>query len=169
MIKSNLLMLCMIMGGCTAPAPRPDSFHAYIAKWEGCIHTPSHDTVGIGHKGAHGLYYTDADIERLYSQDYAVALRACRYCVRGFDSLPRDARWVALSLAWSVGPTGLSRFAHFCAALSEHRYDDAATELLNSKWAEQVQLDRLRDHRARLYQLYLHGLAQHTLHQIKAS
>lgn len=142
------------------------AFRLYIVQWEGCSVTPvyhparpythSETTVGIGHNVRYGMelvggyqphrHYTPREITLLYTQDYARAIGACRVNVAGFDSLPRPARFVCLSLAWTCGPTGFSRWHDLQADLEHHMYSIAASELLSSRWSHQVVAVRLKDH-----------------------
>lgn len=149
------------------------AFRLYITGWEGCTSRPVYHhasrytrgetTVGIGHNvqwsmdlvGGYSPHrqYTPREITLLYDADYARAIGACRVQIARFDSLPQTARWVCLSLVWTCGPTGFSRWSSFQLALSHHMYSIAAVELEASRWAHQVSADRLTDHWQRLSSL----------------
>jgi GH24 family phage-related lysozyme (muramidase) len=156
------IMLIALSLSTLASAQTAEAFRPYITQWEGCKHVPYYRTatgersVGVGHNTSGDPWqgwYSDADIDRLYRLDYARALDACRTCIDDFDTLPFDAKVVAMSLAWCCGHEGLHRFTGFCMALGGRHYDWAAGELWDSLWARQVSRARLTDHLTRLRSL----------------
>ena len=54
------------------------------------------------------------------------------------DSRPRNAQLVIGDMAFNMGLPTLSTFAKFKAALDQNRYDIAAQEMQNSRWAKQT-------------------------------
>jgi hypothetical protein len=109
--------------------------------------------VGIGHNlTAHGRpvrRYAAVEVERLFMQDFSVALDSCRKGIEDFDSLPVNLQILCISVHWGVGRTGFARFHDFRLAMSHRAYLLAASELRLSKWATQVSRAR-RDHHVAL-------------------
>ena len=151
------LVLAQLSLGQTA-----EQFRPYIQKWEGYSNTPIYrkngeGVIGIGHNIAYDKnikkYYSNLEIHNIYVRDYAKALSAVRKWIEDFDSLPTDAKFVCLSVEWTVGSTGFERFEEFRTNIADHRYKAAATELFDSKWADQVSRARLNDHINKLINL----------------
>ena len=49
-----------------------------------------------------------------------------------------EVRLVLINMAYQMGPTGLSKFTETIGHLKESNYDLAASEMLNSIWANQT-------------------------------
>ena len=126
----------------------------YISGNEGCESVPYKDTkgywtVGKGHRlfgePSDGLMdgITEEEIERLFHQDILTAHIACRHAFRGFDSFPEDAQMVLMDLAFNMGEgsdkrkTGIEGFDNMQIAVSERNWNEAAWQMLDSKYAKE--------------------------------
>ena len=56
----------------------------------------------------------------------------------GFQELPEDKKAVLVNMAFNLGVNGLLKFKKMLAAVLEERWEDASSEMLNSRWADQV-------------------------------
>lgn len=94
-------------------------------------------TIGIGHN-LDELGITEAEARAILADDIA------RICADLDRSLPwwrglGEARQEALAeMAFNLGPGGLLAFHNTLSALQDGRFEDAAREALNSRWAVQV-------------------------------
>ena len=100
-------------------------------------------TVGVGHNlEAHPLDLTypltDEQVDQILADDL----------VRVFSGLDRKVGWwrnlscarqrVLANMAFNLGVDGLLEFKRMILAVDRGHYDQAAREMLNSKWARQV-------------------------------
>ncbi len=115
---------------------------AQLVRDEGLRLKPYTDTIGRLSIG-YGRNLTDVGI----SQAEAAALldtdmtRAVSELQRAFPFVMDldSTRFIVLAcMAFNLGVTRLAKFTAMWAALRAHEYDQAATEMLNSQWAEQV-------------------------------
>jgi GH24 family phage-related lysozyme (muramidase) len=156
MFSKNLLLLASIfVGGIPSLASTADETTIFVSliSFEGFRLTPYKEkgcsswSVGIGHNlTAHKQRikeYTQKEVMEFFHEDYLEALSTARRLVRDFDNLPEPAQIVVIQLIWSVGPTGFYKFKKFRMALNNKSWVTARKELLNSKWAGQVQKERV--------------------------
>jgi hypothetical protein len=87
--------------------------------------------------------YTHQEVIDFFEQDYNQMVASARRLVVDFDKLPEPAQLVVINLMWSVGPTGFAKFKNFRLALKYRAFNLARAELIDSKWAGQVQPERL--------------------------
>lgn len=149
-MRSLLTYLCAAALWCGTTHAAPLTIdRAYIAMvtWEGHRLVPYKDrdgwSVGVGHAlTMHGepvrRAYTRAEVYQLFLHDFAVSQEVCRAGVRDFDGLPEEVQLVALSVAWTCGPTGFMAFRDFRRALSRRAWTASATALYLSRWYGQV-------------------------------
>ncbi len=143
-------------------AQSPREIRQFLVTWEGyttrvVIRDNGERVVGVGHNLRYPApldprksTYTKEELDTAFAHDLKIATAACQRHIPNFDTLPIDARLVALSLAWTVGPTGLEQFRDFRAALGRRDYRTAAIALEKSEWARQVGMRRANDHCDRL-------------------
>ena len=62
-----------------------------------------------------------------------------------YDSLPEAVKIVLQDMAYQLGVAGVMRFKKFLAALEVERFDMAAKEMLDSKWAKVDSPSRARE------------------------
>lgn len=55
-----------------------------------------------------------------------------------FDKLNKTRKDVIINMAFNLGLAGLFKFSNMIAAISNNDYDQAAHEMLDSRWAKQV-------------------------------
>jgi lysozyme len=94
-------------------------------------------TIGVGrnieHKGIteeEAVYLLENDIEYFTNQLEEKLI--------GFQDLSEGKKAVLVNMAFNLGVNGLLKFKNMLAAVFEERWEDASSEMLNSKWADQV-------------------------------
>ena len=97
-----------------------------------------YETIGVGRNiASSGLGLSDDEIDYLLKND----IERCRLELNTFswfedlDSVRQDA---LLNLCFNLGITRLLGFRNALARMAEGRYQEAADEFLDSRWAQQV-------------------------------
>lgn len=101
-------------------------------------------TIGVGRNlDDRGL--RDSEIDLMLTNDIAEATGECRRLVRGFDQLSDVRQEVLVNMMFNLGYTRLAWFRKFLDALSRSDWTEAANQMLDSKWADDVgdRADRL--------------------------
>jgi lysozyme len=100
-----------------------------------------HVSIGTGRclDSRHGISITEA--EYLLSIDIATIERRL-VSLDWYVSLDPVRRGVMVNLAFNLGFNGLQSFGRMIAACERRDWNAAVAELLNSRWAEQVQPSR---------------------------
>ncbi len=93
-------------------------------------------TIGVGRNLAdRGL--DETEIEFLLDNDINDCIAEAQK-FRWFEALDPVRQAAVTELVFNLGLTRLSGFKKFLNFMNEHRYTQAAAELLDSKWAQQV-------------------------------
>lgn len=99
-------------------------------------------TIGRGHTGPgvhKGLTWTQLQSDQARDADIAHAVDGCRvHLSPWFDKLDEVRQAVLISMAFQMGINGLMAFVHFLGAVRDGRWNAAAGEMLDSKWAKQT-------------------------------
>jgi lysozyme len=77
-------------------------------------------------------------VKILFNDDAALAIKNAKLFVNNFDSLPHDAKLVLIDMSYNMGLPRLSKFKDFKAALENMDFKNAAKEMQDSKWYNQV-------------------------------
>jgi len=94
-------------------------------------------TVGIGHNLTdNGL--NDASIDFVFGEDIHAAAVDLDHNLPWWRTLDPVRQRVLLNLDFNMGWKVFSQFARFFSAVHQQRWDDAAMELIASRWAVQV-------------------------------
>ena len=94
-------------------------------------------TIGIGHNlEDRGL--SESQIESIFWDDIQVAERDLNAIYPDWRELSDARQRVLLNMVFNLGRTTLSKFVKMWAAIKEERWERAAAEMLDSKWANQV-------------------------------
>lgn len=119
-----------------------DTMRAELIRDEGVKLKPYRDTVGkltigvgrnlddVGISEAEAAHLLDGDIER--------TARALDKALPWWRNLDDVRQRVVLNMAFNMGINSLRRFKNTLAAIQAGKYEDAATGMLSSKWAQQV-------------------------------
>ena len=111
-------------------------------------------TCGIGHLIVEGdeeygqEVGTEVSKERvaeLFESDVQVTLDECERLYSGFSELPEEVQHILANMMFNMGRPRLSGFKKFNAAIAAGEWEEAAEEMIDSRWYRQVQnrADRL--------------------------
>jgi lysozyme len=116
-----------------------------IKRHEGCRLKAYKDslgfkTIGYGHLMSIGdkEEITNEEAEAMFEKDFQTALSNCRLFIAGFDALSENRRGVLVDMCFNLGLKGLLGFKNTLAMIKAGKFEEAATNMLNSKWASQV-------------------------------
>lgn len=93
-------------------------------------------TVGCGHNLR--VPITNVAINQILTDDLAVAEEAVDRLGTWVQGLSEYRRGVLVNMAFNLGGAGLYKFRLMLAACQRGDFEDAAREMLDSKWARQV-------------------------------
>ena len=99
-------------------------------------------TVGYGHN-IEDNPMPELIAEKLLHHDIAGALADCER-FDWFFELDGVRQRVIVNMVFNIGANGVSKFKKMIAAIEEKRYSLAASEMLDSRWANQVGRRALR-------------------------
>jgi lysozyme len=94
-----------------------------------------HLTIGWGHNMMKPI--SDAAAEQVLEDDIDDAIRNMPH-KDIYDKLSGPRKEVLVNMCFNLGPRGLKSFKRMWVALSVEHYVLAASEMLSSRWAEQV-------------------------------
>jgi len=111
-------------------------------------------TCGIGHLIVEGdeeygqEVGTEVSQERvaeLFESDVQVTLDECERLYSGFSELPEEVQHILANMMFNMGRPRLSGFKKFNAAIAAGEWEEAAEEMIDSRWYRQVtnRADRL--------------------------
>ena len=129
-----------------------DKLREEIAEDEGCKYEIYLDhlglpTCGIGHlitdqDPEHGLEVgTKVDEERvneLFDQDVEETTNECRLLYNNFDDLPEEVQRIIANMMFNMGRPRLSRFHKMKQAVDSGDWSEAAAQMKDSRWYNQV-------------------------------
>jgi lysozyme len=85
-----------------------------------------------------GTLITEERVRQLFNLDIAVTLEDCRMIYPDFESLPEEAQLVIANMCFQLGRPRLTKFRKMKAAVDERRWNDAADEMVDSRWHDQT-------------------------------
>jgi len=94
-------------------------------------------TIGIGHN-LDDLGLSDEQIASLLSGDIDIAEQALDNITLDWRFFSEDRKLVILNMAFNLGETRLRTFRKMWAALGQKDWDEAANQMVDSKWYGQV-------------------------------
>ena len=117
-------------------------------KYEIYLDTEGLPTVGIGHL----ILPTDLEYQRplgspitenrayeLFNDDLDVSISECKVLYGAhFDIFPTEVKEILVNMMFNMGRPRLTKFKNFNAALKEQEWDNAADEMIDSRWYRQV-------------------------------
>ena len=119
-----------------------DILRAQLIVDEDLRQKPYLDTVGKLTVGV-GRNLDDKGLSReeclyLLDNDIADAEKDARTLFPGFDSLSAARKAALVNMAFNLGQTRLAGFRRLIEAVKEQDWEQAAKEMLDSRWAQQV-------------------------------
>lgn len=104
-----------------------------------------HSTIGYGHMltedddFVEGVEYDKAELEELFEKDFAIAVQGAEKIIENNDLvLPGIAYEVLVEMCFQLGEPRTSKFKKMIEALKEHKFQEAADEMIDSKWHKQT-------------------------------
>lgn len=96
-------------------------------------------TIGYG-RNLEGVGISKEEANILFDNDFTKAMEGAAKILQeeGITSLHKQRFYVLTDMVFNLGYNGTKKFKKFLYALKKGLYDDAAKEMLNSKWAVQV-------------------------------
>ena len=115
---------------------------AELTRDEGRRRFPYYDqgnrmTIGVGHDIA-DVGLNDACIDFILGEDICSAAADLDHNIPWWRLLDPVRQRVLLNMAFNLGWPKFSQFARLFSAVNQHRWDDAALEMIASRWAVQV-------------------------------
>jgi len=109
---------------------------------EGLRLKPYRDTVGkltIGYgRNLDDVGISKLEAEVLLDHDLASVEQECRAAFPWFSGLNEVRQRVIVEMAFNLGIAGVGKFVRMAAALADQQYDEAAAQMLTSRWSAQV-------------------------------
>lgn len=113
-----------------------------IKRHEGLCLQPYSDTVGkitIGYgRNLSDVGISEREAELLFEHDFQKAVLGLDSKLPWWRELSESRQSALLDMAFNLGIGGLLGFRRMLAALKDGRYEDAAREAMDSRWAQQV-------------------------------
>ena len=111
-------------------------------------------TFGIGHLVVEhdaeygkeiGTYVSENRVIKVFEQDIKTVLSDCNRLYEDFEDLPEEAQRVIANMMFNMGYTRLSKFSGMKRGMDARDWNDAADEMVDSRWYSQVtnRADRL--------------------------
>ena len=119
---------------------------------EGKVHTIYKDhlgylTFGIGHLIVKhdpeygkeiGTYVLEHRVIKAFEQDIETVLSDCNRLYEDFEDLPEEVQRVIANMMFNMGYTRLSKFKGMKRGVDARDWNDAADEMVDSRWYNQV-------------------------------
>ena len=93
-------------------------------------------TIGYG-RNLETVGLSDAEIDYLFAADYQRAVELAKSFVV-YETLNDVRRGVLVEMIFQMGRAGVAKFKNFLAAALRKDWDEAAAQMLDSKWASQT-------------------------------
>ena len=95
-------------------------------------------TIGIGRNLEDVGLRSEAEAKFLLRSDICAVQKELRERLPWFEDLDPDRQQVLTNMAFNLGVTGLIRFSKTLSYVESGLYEQAADEMLRSRWADQV-------------------------------
>jgi len=111
-------------------------------------------TFGIGHLVLEsdeeygkpvGTPITEDRVNECFARDVDVVLNECKTLFPSFEILPEEVQLIIANMMFNMGRPRLSKFKKFIAAVAISNWQEAANQMVDSRWYKQVtnRADRL--------------------------
>jgi lysozyme len=94
-------------------------------------------TIGVG-RNLEGKGITEEEAMQLLDNDIKDFQESLSRELPWFDSLDECRRNILTNMAFNLGVSGLLKFKNTLAAIENGNWEEAASQMLDSRWAEQV-------------------------------
>ena len=116
-------------------------------KYEIYLDHLGYPTFGIGHLVVErdpeygkeiGTYVPEYRVIKAFKQDIKTVLSDCNRLYEDFEDLPEEAQRVIANMMFNMGYTRLSKFRGMKRGVDARDWNDAADEMVDSRWYNQV-------------------------------
>ena len=94
-------------------------------------------TIGYG-RNIEDIGVSEDEAQYMLNNDISYCYNKLKAVFPFFETLSKPRQYVLINMCYNVGITRLAGFKRMLAELSQGNYNQAAAEMLNSKWAAQV-------------------------------
>jgi len=113
-----------------------------LLRHEGIRLTPYRDsvgklTIGVG-RNLDDVGITEDEARIMLRNDIEKAKAIPAKYVANFAELPKPKQAALINMCFNLGERGFSNFRKMIAAISAYQFEEAAREMLDSRWATQV-------------------------------
>ena len=129
-----------------------DQLRQELAEDEGCKYSVYLDhlnlpTFGIGHLITEsdpefgqpiGTEVSEERVRKAFNLDVAVTIDECKVLYSDFDDLPEECQHVIANMMFNMGRPRLSKFKMMKAAIDNRDFNEAAEQMIDSRWYTQV-------------------------------
>tara|TARA_R110000822_G_scaffold4725_5_gene20323 strand:+ start:61 stop:519 length:459 start_codon:yes stop_codon:yes gene_type:complete len=113
-------------------------------------------TFGIGHLvktndkeyGDHvGTPVSEERVNSIFDEDVIIYINESKKVFGNLEEMPEDVQRVIVNMCFNMGAPKLLQFKKFIKAISNKQWIEAAAEMMDSKWAQQVgdRAERLKE------------------------
>tara|TARA_R100001460_G_scaffold4800_1_gene13427 strand:- start:3438 stop:3884 length:447 start_codon:yes stop_codon:yes gene_type:complete len=104
-------------------------------------------TFGIGHLVLEsdpefgqevGVPVSEERCLEVFDHDLEVTVNECKVLFPDFDEKLDEVQEILINMMFNMGRTRLSKFKKFIGALNEENYEEAANQMMDSRWYHQV-------------------------------
>lgn len=85
-----------------------------------------------------GTPISETRVRELFEQDIEIVLKECKILFPSFDILPDEVQLIIANMMFNMGCPRLSKFKKFIEAVIMSNWQDAANEMVDSRWYNQV-------------------------------
>ena len=116
-------------------------------KYEVYLDHLGYKTFGIGHLvvagddeyGADvGYSVSEERVNAVFNEDVKKYIEESKKVFPNLEELPDEAQQVIVNMCFNMGAPRLSKFKKFIAAINNEEWIEAAVEMMDSRWAQQV-------------------------------
>jgi len=129
-----------------------DQLRQELADDEGCKYSVYLDhlnlpTFGIGHLITEsdpefgqpiGTEVSEERVRKAFNLDVAVTIDECKVLYPDFDDLPEECQHIIANMMFNMGRPRLSKFKMMKAAIDNRDFNEAAEQMIDSRWHDQV-------------------------------
>tara|TARA_R100000900_G_scaffold108505_1_gene84233 strand:+ start:647 stop:1093 length:447 start_codon:yes stop_codon:yes gene_type:complete len=104
-------------------------------------------TFGIGHLVLEsdpehgqpvGTSVSEDRVNECFARDVNVVLEECKKLLPSFEVLPEEVQLIIANMMFNMGRPRLSKFKNFLAAVAISNWQEAANQMVDSRWYRQV-------------------------------
>lgn len=85
-----------------------------------------------------GVCWTDAQIQAELQKRFDIAVAGAKRIFKDFDTYSDNVQLALVDMVYQMGEAGLRTFTNSIKMIEARRWNDAADNLLKSKWAKQT-------------------------------